>query len=159
MKNIHIFTWSLLIAFSISQGCSGDPKKTTRPTTETTPAVPENGSADNAAMSKETPAQQRQEQVAVKQEEKPVAAPVKEEKTPGPPGYVTRENIFLLESPQANAIKICPLKRYEIISILETKMTDERGQYSDYPTWYRVELKNKKQGWVVGNSVSAGGGG
>ena len=149
----------LVFGLLLLQSCTSDNKKAAPsvPVTSNT-VVPETAQADTIPVPRET-AGEKTAADPVKNDPKTNSTVAKEEKTPGPPGYITRENVFLQEAPQANSAKICPIKRYEIISILETKMTNEQGKYSDYPTWYRVELLNKKRGWVVGNSVSAGGGG
>lgn len=80
-------------------------------------------------------------------------------KPPGPPGYVTRKGAVLQTDPAPQAATIAPLDQYENVYILETIFTDEKGQQSAYPTWYKVERANKQQGWVTGKAINAGGGG
>jgi hypothetical protein len=92
----------------------------------------------------------------------PAPAPAASQNKPiptGPPGYVTRDNAVLLTEPVANATKVSTLKKNEIVFILQTIMTDEKGQVTDYPTWYKIERKNKQRGWVTAKSVDAGAGG
>lgn len=69
-------------------------------------------------------------------------------------GYVSRDKAVLQASPTANAAKTSDLKRYETVYIMETKMTDEAGKSYDVPQWYKVQLNNKKEGWVLANCVT-----
>ena len=97
-----------------------------------------------------------------KDRSKNIPAPVTKtapNKHPGVAGYVTRDLALLQTEPAAGAPKISTLKKNEIIYILQTIMTDEKGQVTEYPTWYRVERENKQTGWVLAKSVVAGGGG
>ena len=77
----------------------------------------------------------------------------------GPPGSVVQNNVPLKASPSQKAATVATLKQRELVNILETIMTDEQGRTTEYPTWYKVELKNKKQGWVERKFIDAGGGG
>ena len=97
-----------------------------------------------------------------KDRSKNIPAPASEithSKTAGPPGYVTREHAILQTEPITSAEKISTLKKNEIVFILQTIMTDDKGQVTDYPTWYKIERKNKQRGWVIAKSVDAGAGG
>ena len=69
-------------------------------------------------------------------------------------GYITRENVILQSKPETAAPKLVGFKRYDTVYILETKMSDEFGKTYDVPQWYKVQLANKKEGWVVARSVT-----
>ena len=91
-----------------------------------------------------------------------IPAPVTEKpavRPPGVAGYITRDDAPLHTEPAASAGKVSTLKKNEIVYIVQTIMTDEKGQVTEYPTWYQVERKNKQRGWVLAKSVVAGGGG
>ncbi len=75
---------------------------------------------------------------------------------PGPVGFVNEANLILREKPNANANKIATLKKKETVYILETSMIGGDGAQTQYPTWYRIETKNKERGWVKASAVSSG---
>ncbi len=72
----------------------------------------------------------------------------------GPTGYISRENVALLEHPVTTARRIGTFKIYEEVVILETQMTDEQGVAQDIPQWYRVQRQDKTRGWVKANCLS-----
>ncbi len=78
----------------------------------------------------------------------------KENPAGNPTGYIGRENIVFYSEPSTTAQKLSTLKINESVIILETKMTDEAGKSFDLPQWFKVQLSNKKVGWVVGRSVT-----
>jgi Bacterial SH3 domain len=78
----------------------------------------------------------------------------KENPAGNPTGYIGRENIVLYGEPSTNAQNLGTLKINESVIILETKMTDETGKSFPMPQWYKVQLTNKKVGWVVGRSIT-----
>ncbi len=179
MTRKQIFTLYLLILLGVGSACNNDPASAKKPASDSGIAasehkdVPSNNTT--IASNTETPTHSsgkkhlsidtsRNENQAVyeKDRTKNIPAPVSEtprSKTVGPPGYVTRENAMLQTEPIASAEKISTLKKNEIVFIIQTIMTDEKGQVTDYPTWYKIERKNKQRGWVIAKSVDAGAGG
>lgn len=69
-------------------------------------------------------------------------------------GYVSRKEVSLQTEPKEAASATRSFKQYEGVIILETKMTDDAGQPTKIPTWYKVECVDKKQGWVKASSVT-----
>ncbi len=73
---------------------------------------------------------------------------------PGPSGYITRENVALHREPATTSPEAGTFKIYEEVIILETEMADETGAVHNIPQWYKVQRKDKTQGWVIAKSLS-----
>lgn len=177
----------LLIVISLLQGCANDNKKTSRESPPGSAAAPAPARQEPSASAEQLQGtQENKESTAGKSAEQlrenkknrlgtiptgkdaelnstipapPIKATGKSSNRPGPAGYVTKKDLALQADPAPNAAKITTLKQYETVYILETKMTDENGNLSQYPTWYKVERENKERGWVVANGINAGAGG
>ena len=92
----------------------------------------------------------------------PIVSPEKlSEKPIGPPGFVTKDGAILYAQPSSKSAHIATLKRSENVYILQTSMMDEDGKEQPYPTWFKVQRKNKEKqtGWVIGKQLDSGGGG
>ena len=181
------FFYTLLIVMLFFQNCASDNKKTARQSPpETTAGAPPQeepvASTDEVAAEsqekKESPLGKSPEQLRENKTNRIGAVPTGKDAElnttvpapptkvagkplarTGPPGYVTKKDVILQAEPSQNAAKVSTLKQYETIYILETKMTDEKGNLMQYPTWYKVERENKERGWVMANGVNAGAGG
>lgn len=83
-------------------------------------------------------------------------APVvkKRPSAPSLTGYIARNGAFLQSEPLPDAPQTGSFKIYEQVVILETKMTDENENVSDYPVWYKVQCADKKIGWVSARFVT-----
>lgn len=103
-----------------------------------TPKTPEESAAENAAVRK---------------------AADEREKLPGPVGVIKRKDVNLLTSPKLGSSVRAALDQFENVYILQFIMTDAQGKETPYPTWYQVERKDKKRGWVEAKVIDAGGGG
>ena len=95
-------------------------------------------------------------QPVVEKKKMPEGPPPNYSSLPGPVGFVNEDNLILREKPAAKSNKITTLKLKETVYILETTMVGEDGALTQYPTWYRVERKNKERGWVKASAVSSG---
>lgn len=73
-----------------------------------------------------------------------------------PKGYIIKDNTVLFESSNVNSKQIGKLKKGENIYLIETSLNDEKGKFANYPTWYKVQITNKKIGWVESSKVSFG---
>lgn len=89
----------------------------------------------------------------------PETGPQDYSKLPGPKGFVVRDQAVLRQEPSEKSVEIAKLKKHETIYLLDATMKDETGKVTQYPTWYKVQLENKKSGWVSAASVDVGGGG
>ena len=176
----HFFSFILLIATSLLQGCANDNKKASQaqpPGTAAAPA-PAQQATPPPQETKESPVGKSVEQLRANKSNRigsiptgkdaelnqsvpapPTPIPAKKPAKAGPPGYITKKDLFLQSEPSSKAANIAPLKQYETVYILETIMKDENGNLTPYPTWYKVERENKATGWVVAKGVNAGGGG
>lgn len=170
----------LLIAALCFPNCASDNKKTPQPSppaATAAPAPPEPAS-QTPRENGESPAGKSAEQLRANKSNRigsiptgkdaelnksaptpPTPVPAKTPAKAGPPGYITKKDLFLQSEPSSKAANIAPLKQYETVYILETIMKDENGNLTPYPTWYKVERENKATGWVVAKGVNAGGGG
>src|SRR5690349_3113641 len=128
------FPLLLPLACWLLTGCGGEPKKneekpqitkSNRPALDT--AVSNTPERMNRELTTETKAK------IEKQANAPIPVPPKV-KPLGPPGYITRANVELVQEPKKNAAVISVFKIYENVVILETKMTDENGQVKEFPT-------------------------
>ncbi len=75
---------------------------------------------------------------------------------PGPKGYVGKNNVPLYKDQNTLSTKIATLQKGLTIYLLETSMTNENGELSDYPTWYKIQTNDKKIGWVKGSDINFG---
>ena len=75
---------------------------------------------------------------------------------PGPKGYVSKNNVPLYKDQNNLSTKITSLQKGLTIYLLETSMINEKGELSDYPTWYKIQTKDKKTGWVKGSDIHFG---
>lgn len=75
---------------------------------------------------------------------------------PGPKGYVGKNNVPLYKDQNVLSTKIISLQKGSTIYLLETSMTDEKGELSDYPTWYKIQTNDKKTGWVKSSEINFG---
>ena len=103
-----------------------------------TPKSPEVSAAENAAVRK---------------------AAEEREKQPGPVGTIKYKDVKLYTTPKIGGSIRKTLEAFESVYILQFIMTDPQGKETPYPTWYQVECKDKKRGWVEAKSIDAGGGG
>lgn len=176
MARRHLFILYMLLLVGVGASCKSDPAANKKPVADSNTTATENKAAtsnDQADTKVSTPSSGKKhlsidtsrnenQPLYEKDRTKNIPAPVTEapqSKPIGPPGYVTKDNAVLLTEPVASAEKVSTLKKNEIVFILQTIMTDEKGQVTDYPTWYRIERKNKQKGWVTAKSVDAGAGG
>jgi len=175
----QIFALCMLLLLAVGNSCKGDPTSTKKPAPDSNSIAADSqrfaSSATPTASKTEgvSPSAQkkhfsidtsRNENQAVYKKDRTgnIPAPATEKtlsRPPGVAGYITRDNVLLQTEPVSSASKISTLKKNEIVYIVETIMTDEKGQVTEYPTWYQVERKNKQRGWVLAKSVVAGGGG
>lgn len=95
-------------------------------------------------------------QEATKQNKTPDGPPPNYSSLPGPVGFVKEDNLIMRDKPDVKSNKIASLKMQETIYILETSMIGEGGSQTQYPTWYKIERKNKERGWVKASAVSSG---
>ncbi len=107
-----------------------------------------NSEADVAASNRTPPANPG------KAKQAPNAPSVKSNPQGYSTGYVSRKEVSLQTEPKENAAATRIFKQYEGVIILETRMTDDTGQPTKIPTWYKVECVDKKQGWVKASSVT-----
>lgn len=143
----------LLVAGLSLSNCGSDAPKTPQPTA-TAPAQP--AATEEAVAPTPNPDQKPTSAApSANNAPEPEAKPL----PPGPVGYVTRANSAMYAEPKPGAKQIGTLKQYENVYMLETIMTDQQGRPTEYPTWYRIETKNKKQGWMTAMTVNGGGGG
>lgn len=91
-----------------------------------------------------------------KKKKMPDGPPPNYSSLPGPVGFVNEDNLIMRDKPGSKSNKIATLKNKETIYILETSMIGEDGNQTQYPTWYRIERKNKERGWVKASAVSSG---
>ncbi|MCC6281164.1 MAG: hypothetical protein IT262_11215 [Saprospiraceae bacterium] len=179
MARRHLIVLYMLLLIGVGYSCKGDPAANKKTDTGSNTAATENKIPDsnNQAVAPDTKAstpstgkkhlsidtsRNENQPLYEKDRTKNIPAPVTEasqSKPIGPPGYVTKDNAVLLTKPVAGATKVSALKKNEIVFILQTIMTDENGQVTDYPTWYRIERKSKQTGWVIAKAVDAGAGG
>jgi glucan-binding YG repeat protein len=75
---------------------------------------------------------------------------------PGPKGYVGKNNVTLFKDQNTHSPKITTLQKGSTIYLLETSMINEKGELSNYPTWYKIQTKDKKTGWVEGSDIHFG---
>jgi len=115
-------------------------------------------STETVAESKTTLSDPKPKQKAAKPNSpfKPstTVAAKKENPAGNPTGYIGRENIVLYSEPATTSQQLSTLKINESVIILETKMTDDAGKSFPIPQWYKVQLANKKVGWVIGRAVT-----
>ncbi len=175
----QIFAIYMLLLLAVGSSCNGDAATSKKSAPDSNAVAP---GSDQSASSATPPASKpevvspsgqkkhlsidtsRNENQAVYEKDRTgnIPAPVTEKtasRPPGVAGYITRDDAPLHKEPVASAGKVSTLKKNEIVYILEMIMTDEKGQVTEYPTWYRIERKNKQRGWVLAKSVVAGGGG
>jgi hypothetical protein len=79
-----------------------------------------------------------------------------DDEVPMPKGFIIKNNAVLFESSSTKSNKIGILKKGENIYLMETSLNDDEGKLANYPTWYKVQLINKKIGWVESSKVSFG---
>jgi hypothetical protein len=75
---------------------------------------------------------------------------------PGPKGYVGKNNVALYKDQNNLSTKITTLQKGSTIYLLETSMINEKGELSDYPTWYKIQTNDKKTGWVKSSDINFG---
>lgn len=75
---------------------------------------------------------------------------------PGPKGYVGKNHVILYEEQSTGSKKITTLQKGSTIYLLETSMTNEKGELASYPTWYKIQGSDKKMGWVKGSDINFG---
>lgn len=75
---------------------------------------------------------------------------------PGPKGYVGKNNVPLYKDQNNLSSKITTLQKGSTIYLLETSMINEKGELSDYPTWYKIQTNDKKTGWVKSSDINFG---
>lgn len=170
----------LLIVTLFFQNCASDNKKTAQQSSPTTTAAPASNepTASTEPVSAET--QEKKESPIGKsveelREKKPgrigtvpigkdaelnhaiPAPPIKVKKSEpsaGPTAYTNKANVMLQSEPSKDASKTRSFKIYEQVIILETKMTDDAGNATPFPKWYKVQCSDKKEGWVVASSIT-----
>lgn len=169
----------MLLLLAVGSSCNGDAAASKKPAPDSNAVAP--GSDQSASNSEAAPLKpevvapstqkkhlsidtSRNENQAAYEKDRTgnIPAPATEtapSRPPGVAGYITRDDTPLHTEPVASARKVSTLKKNEIVYIIQTIMTDEKGQVTEYPTWYQVERKNKQRGWVLAKSVVAGGGG
>jgi hypothetical protein len=177
----YLFVFSLMVcgaAFS----CKNDAAKTGKATSESgsaatdagapaqtqtaAPAAPSTNIGKPKHLSIDTNSNisraQYEQPAAGKNTPTPIVHPEKmQEKPVGPPGFVTKDGTILYSKQSTQSAPIATMKRTENVYILETSMMDENGQEQPYPTWFKVQRKNreKQTGWVIGKALDSGGGG
>jgi len=175
MKQVYPIV--LLIVSVFFQGCASDNKKTSQqtPATTTTP-ISQEPDSNGRQEEKESPLGKSVEEIRKNKTNRigtvptekdaainpaPVVppstttAPIKKSApAPGPTAYTNKANVVLQKEPTKDAAKTRSFKIYEQVFILETKMTDDAGNATQFPTWYRVQCSDKKEGWVVASSVT-----
>ena len=176
----YVFAVVLLLC-GLSYSCGSDASKTNKTATETNPATNDAGAPVNPANSAAAPAANPgkpkhlsidtnsnlsrakfDKPAAGNNTPLPIVHPEKmQEKPIGPPGFVTRDGTVLYADPSSKSGQIATMKRGENVYILQTSMMDENGKEQPYPTWFKVQRKNreKQTGWVIGKMLDSGGGG
>ena len=84
------------------------------------------------------------------------AGDLNEEEKAKPKGYVIKNNTVMYEEDNTRAKPVATLSKGESVFLMETSLADENGQLAGYPTWYKVQLSNKKTGWIESSRVSFG---
>ncbi|MBL7780548.1 MAG: hypothetical protein JNM22_04965 [Saprospiraceae bacterium] len=171
------FLLSLVVCI-LALACKGDAKKATTPaadqpqtTTETSmpadktnpePNVPASGKPKYMSIDTNSSAGRANYDKPTSNTPLPIVSPEKlSEKPIGPPGFVTKDGAILYAQPSSKSAHIATMKRSENVYILQTSMMDEDGKEQPYPTWFKVQRKNKEKqtGWVMGKQLDSGGGG
>lgn len=174
------FYFILLIVMALFQSCANDNKKTAQAPSPETAAAPAPTQQEAAAPveqpqeKKESPVGKSVEQLRENKTNRigsvpmgkdaelsqssvapPPITPIKKSApAPGPTAYTNKANVILQSEPSKDSPKTRSFKIYEQVFILETKMTDDAGYTTQFPTWYRVQCSDKKEGWVVANSIT-----
>lgn len=81
---------------------------------------------------------------------------VDDENRPKPKGFVIKNNTLMYEEDNIRSKALATLKKGEFVFLIETSLNDENGRMSSYPTWYKIQLSDKKTGWVESSRVSFG---
>lgn len=158
----YSFNRFILISIVIFSGCSSSPQNNKTASTEQSTV---RDTAQKPANTLQKPTEGPDKTLnttptngspdSVKTVEKPYPVKSKPYTPPsGPTGYITRENVALHREPAAASPESGKFKIYEEVIILETKMTDEAGATHNIPQWYKVQRKDKTQGWVIAKSLS-----
>lgn len=79
-----------------------------------------------------------------------------EEEKAKPKGFVVKNNTVMYEEDNIRSKQVATLSKGESVFLMETSLADENGQMAGYPTWYKVQLANKKKGWIESSRVSFG---
>lgn len=157
MSISRIFWLFLLSGLAVS--CKNEPKTPTAPVPTVSQNPKRGGGSIDTSRSETVAVIEGTPQARPGSEPDLTAVPKQKSKSPGPPGYITRENVSIYAEPSLKSRKVASVKLYENVHILETRMREEDGSVSPYPTWYKVERENKQRGWVQGNSLNGGAGG
>lgn len=171
------FTLSLVLCI-LAFACKGDSKKTTASAAEQQQATTENSTpATQTATTSTSSNPEKPKRFSIDTNSSnsranydkpatntplPIVSPEKlSEKPIGPPGFVTKDGAVLYAQPSSKSAHIATMKRSENVYILQTSMMDEDGKEQPYPTWFKVQRKNKEKqtGWVIGKQLDSGGGG
>lgn len=171
------FTLSLAL-FVLAFACKNDSKKTAASTSEQQQAATEKStSAESSSPVSSTSNTGKPKHLSIDTNSSisrakydkpvsntplPIVSPEKlSEKPIGPPGFVTKDGAILYAQPSTKSAHIATMKRSENVYILQTSMMDEDGKEQPYPTWFKVQRKNKEKqtGWVIGKQLDSGGGG
>ncbi|HOY08091.1 MAG TPA: hypothetical protein PLO67_21935 [Saprospiraceae bacterium] len=176
----YVFAFFILL-FGLAYSCGGDPSKTNKTASETNPTSNDAGAPANPGNSAAAPASNagKPKHLSIDTNSNasraeydkrtpgnntplPIVHPEKmQEKPAGPPGFVTRDGTVLYAEPSTKSAQIATMKKTENVYILQTSMMDENGKEQPYPTWFKVQRKNKEKqtGWVIGKMLDSGGGG
>ena len=173
VKQIRLFILLIVSVFFLS--CASDTKKAPQqaPATTATPIAQEPASNERQEE-KESPLGKSVEEIRKNKTNRigtvptgkdaeinpapvpppPIATIKKSAPAPGPTAYTNKANVILQSEPSKDSPKTRSFKIYEQVFILETKMTDDAGYTTQFPTWYRVQCSDKKEGWVVASSIT-----
>lgn len=173
VKQIRLFILLIVSVFFLS--CASDTKKAPQqaPATTATPNAQEPASNERQEE-KESPLGKSVEEIRKNKTNRigtvptgkdaeinpapvvppPIATIKKSAPAPGPTAYTNKANVILQTEPTKDAPKTRSFKIYEQVFILETKMIDDAGYTTQFPTWYRVQCSDKKEGWVVASSIT-----
>jgi hypothetical protein len=176
--HFYIVIVALMVACSSNESEKATTNIASQPTITDTVGVrsqpAEVGTADSAAIAEAKPVEVQVEGVLPKPNSEidaasstrtPPANPGKAAPVPKAPtiesnpeghptGYISRKEVSLQSKAEDDAAKTRAFKLYEGVIILESIMTDDAGQPTKIPTWYKVECIDKKQGWVKANCVT-----